>query len=408
MTAPAIDGLSAAIFLAVGIAAGIVTARRPAWGVALLIVVDPFALYRYVGPTTLTLPKVALIGFIAGLFVRGVPFAPLMDRTARPLLAGALAILAANALSALQADFLAPVVRETLKALEYLVVFAGALVAFSADPDERPIWLAVCASTLAVVLLAIPQEFWGAPSVVAVGGHVVPRIAGPLEGPNQLAGYLGLAIPVLLAGALRLQPLATVALIAAALGDVLTFSRAGIISLVPAVLVVIWFLRRRAFIATAVSLTALLATALAARGIREIDVPSGLGTRSQLWHGALALWRMHPWLGVGAGNFELELPRVGLGNVHTHANSLYLQSLVEGGIPMLVATLWTVFASIATFVRRAAADPLIAGILGASVGLAVHQILDDLVFFPKVGFAWWLLLGIAAARAVTQGKLRSS
>ncbi|MDQ2992121.1 MAG: hypothetical protein M3R30_04780, partial [Candidatus Eremiobacteraeota bacterium] len=33
----------------------------------------------------------------------------------------------------------------------------------------------------------------------------------------------------------------------------------------------------------------------------------------------------------------------------------------------------------------------------ASIGLFVHQTVDDLVFYPKVGAIWWLLLGIAAA-----------
>jgi hypothetical protein len=37
------------------------------------------------------------------------------------------------------------------------------------------------------------------------------------------------------------------------------------------------------------------------------------------------------------------------------------------------------------------------GALAASVALALHQVVDYLVFYPKVGGAWWLLLGIAAA-----------
>jgi hypothetical protein len=35
--------------------------------------------------------------------------------------------------------------------------------------------------------------------------------------------------------------------------------------------------------------------------------------------------------------------------------------------------------------------------LAATVALALHQTVDYLVFYPKVGGAWWLLIGIAAA-----------
>jgi hypothetical protein len=34
------------------------------------------------------------------------------------------------------------------------------------------------------------------------------------------------------------------------------------------------------------------------------------------------------------------------------------------------------------------------------VALTLHQIADYLVFYPKVGGAWWLLLGVATASAL--------
>ena len=69
-------------------------------------------------------------------------------------------------------------------------------------------------------------------------------------------------------------------------------------------------------------------------------LPNGLGTRRQLWDAAWRLWLRHPWLGVGAGNFELELGQAGYPELHTHANSGYLQALVEKGIPGIGALLW--------------------------------------------------------------------
>jgi hypothetical protein len=42
-------------------------------------------------------------------------------------------------------------------------------------------------------------------------------------------------------------------------------------------------------------------------------------------------------------------------------------------------------------------SPWVIAALAASVALALHQIVDDFVFYPKVGGAWFLLLGVAAA-----------
>jgi O-antigen ligase len=130
----------------------------------------------------------------------------------------------------------------------------------------------------------------------------------------------------------------------------------------------------------------------------EAEAPGAVGRRSQLWGAAWALWKTHPWLGIGAGNFELELKVAGVTGVRTHANSLYLQALAEGGVPLFAATLLTVYASLRTFARGPLREPLVLGALAASIGLALHQIVDLLVFYPKVGEFWWIVLALGAAR----------
>src|SRR5581483_5443260 len=121
----------------------------------------------------------------------------------------------------------------------------------------------------------------------------------------------------------------------------------------------------------------------------------GVGNRSELWAAAWRMWRTHPILGIGAGNFELELPRYGVYGVRTHANSWYLQSLAEGGIVLFTATLTLVAASIGVFVRRPAiarlrtGSPWVLAAVAAGVALALHQVVDYLVFYPKVAAAWW-------------------
>jgi O-antigen ligase len=85
---------------------------------------------------------------------------------------------------------------------------------------------------------------------------------------------------------------------------------------------------------------------------------------------------------------------------------LYLQSLVEGGIPLLAATLWLVYTSIATFVRARLESPFIVAALAASIALALHQVVDLLTFYPKVGSEWWIVLGMGAAELAVAARVR--
>jgi O-antigen ligase len=120
------------------------------------------------------------------------------------------------------------------------------------------------------------------------------------------------------------------------------------------------------------------------------------------------MWLHSPILGAGAGNYELELAQYGVSGVRTHANSWYLQSLAEGGLALFAATLALLAAAIASFSgkplveRLRAGSPWILAALAATIALAVHQIVDYLVFYPKVGAAWMLVLGVAAAAAARE------
>jgi O-antigen ligase len=195
---------------------------------------------------------------------------------------------------------------------------------------------------------------------------------------------------------------------------VLTLSRSGVLATIVALGIVIALApsagRRAALLSLAGGAVAGLgvlvlygSTSLLARfsSFAEVERSGGVGTRAQLWHAAIALWRQHPWLGIGAGNFELEIAKVGPAGVRTHANSLYLQALVEGGAPLLAATLATVVASIAAFARGPFRDPFVLGAFAGGIGLALHQVFDFLTFYPKVGAMFWIVLGLAATRVAS-------
>jgi O-antigen ligase len=412
-----LDPLSLILFAVVFLIAAWLTARRPVYGLAVLIVCIPFAMYRDILGTTITLPKVVLLGVLLGLTAHPGTLARLRERPAPAFLLIAGLILATTAVSVFQAAAWQPVLRETLKAAEYLAIFASAFLCYRMDPDERILRWSIAAVSGGVALVALAQEIVGAPSGMYFNDFVIPRVAGPLEGPNQLAGYLELSIAML--GALtcaRATRLVSAALMLTAFADVLTFSRAGFAGAAIAILVLVIVYRRRALaliapIATGIVLGGLVEAfwAYSAHTMRVFRITTstgastgsnyagGVGTRSELWHAAIQLWRQHPLLGVGAGNFELDLPDVGLTAIRTHANSLYLQTLVEGGLPLFLATLALLTTAIISFVRGAARSPFCAGALAATIALSAHQVFDLLVFYPKVGDWWWAILGMGAA-----------
>ncbi len=413
---PTVGAPAGALFVVVALAVGALTWIRPIYGLAALVLLDPFDLSRAIGPTTLSLPKAALIGFLVALAVRRTPLRPLWGEAVRPILIGAAATVAATALAATQADHLAPALREAGKAVEYLAAFAGAAVAFAADPDERLAGAAIAFAAVVVAALALVQEVTGAPSSLILHGRTFPRIAGPLEGPNQLAGYFDVAIPVLLALAVRGRfRLIAVALAVCICADVLTLSRAGILAGLVASAVVLLLgsagARSRRYAVIFAVVAVLVFAGLGAFGqlsrftsVGGEERGTGLGSRAELWGAAIVMWRAHPWLGVGGGNYELELPRAGVTDAQTHANSLYLQSLAEGGIVLFLATVGTLLAALAVLGRRAGEGGLVLGAFGATLALMLHQVFDLLVYFPKVGLFWWLILGAGAAAAA--GTLR--
>ena len=400
---PPVDLLSVAIYAALAGVIVLATRARPSSAFVALIATAPFDFSHALGDTTITFDKVVLVAAIAGLALR-------RPRVALPraILLSILAIVIVTLLTIIVAEYREPVLRETLKWVQYLLVFAVAATAWGLDPDRFRLCLATIITVSLVSVLALVQLWIGSPSVILVANHVFPRIAGPIEGPNQLAAYLGLALPFLSIWTLErvtIGSLLAVAIASATL--ILTLSRSGLLCAAISVGVVLAFAPQRsgraplaiaygAGIIAAVVVLLGLSPEILARFLwfGETGEGGGVSKRSVLWRAAYTMWERHPVLGVGAGNFELLLPRVGDAGIRTHANSWYLQSLAEGGLPLLFATCALVWASTATF-RRSLQKPLCLAAFAASLGFAIHGFFDLLVFYPKVAIMWFALLGVA-------------
>ncbi|MDQ6767515.1 MAG: O-antigen ligase family protein [Candidatus Eremiobacteraeota bacterium] len=413
-----LDPWSAIIFVLVIFASIYLGFRRSPWIAALLAFAVPFAAYRDIAHTTITIEKCAVFGAAFGLLLGGAPLWPRSQGAQRVLLAGG-ALLLAITLSSTNAAYAWPVVREFFKQAEYLVLFWCAATFIERIDRSQAYFIGGVAAAAAIVsTLAVSQAvIGGAPSGVWVNGHPLPRVAGTLEGPNQLAGFLESTLPILWVWPMLSfgwKPLRDYVTGASSAALILTQSRAGVL-IAALSYAILWRLQRTTARTSLISMSIgatfgvivsagwfLLWAHASFADIQRLFLfavpgePGGVGTRIQLWPAAIELFRHHPIVGVGAGNFELLLSTVGLHGIQTHASSLWLQTLAEQGLIGFAALL--VFSYVAlreTFACRTSALGLAAFL--AIVSLLAHQLVDDLFFFPKVGALCWLLLGAGTA-----------
>src|SRR5581483_6769508 len=126
---PHLNAAGAVVYAAVFLLVAWATRKKAVYGLLALVLLDPFAFYQSIGPTTLTLSKIALAGTLAGLFLRKTRAKTLSIAPVRQLAIAVLLVAAAIAISAAHASFLFPVMRETLKWFEYAVILGVAAVA---------------------------------------------------------------------------------------------------------------------------------------------------------------------------------------------------------------------------------------------------------------------------------------
>ena len=416
---PAVDPRWLLAFVALFAGSALLTLRRPGLGAAALVFITPFAGAHAILGTTVSAPKAVLAGVIVGLLGARTAWAPLRRPPAIAVVIAFAAVILANALTAFGAQYRLEVARETLKWIEYLGLFCAIYVAYGLDPMPRLVRRALFASFFVVACSALLELATGAGSGLALGATVVPRIAGVLEGPNQLGGYLEAMIAAIGAWQIRDPRRVSIALLVIA-GVVLalTLSRAAFFGtlVVAGVLAIVERRRSLALWPLVCGLAAgcINDIAWAVRAhvpftdifFRGSDVDAtlsgGVGDRTELWRAARFFFIHHPLLGIGAGNYQFELAQAGLPGVRTQANSWYLQALAEGGVVLLAATLAWLAAILHALYGSLRRSPWALAGFAATCAFMLHGFVDDLVFYPKVAEAWIALVALGVADPVVR------
>ncbi len=403
----------------------------PATGLALLAAVAPLFLVQ-IGVLGRTVsPAEAVVWLLAGAMAARwlVEMAAGSAAAHRPARASSpgwaaldwpvLALLAVAVLSLAAADNLGVAIRE-LRTVIVAGVLAYWLVRLApAGRDGRfDPWPVVWGLGLGAAVVAGWGVYQAAAGEGLIAAEGVWRVRGPYGSPNNLALYLGHALPILLAvaafGRSRARRIAAGALAAVLfLGLVLTFSKGALLLAAPAAVLFMGFVAGGRWRWIALGLVGLGALALlplfgTERFAGLFDLQGGTSFfRVQLWRGAWNMITDHPWLGVGPDNFlyayrtTYALPAAWQELNLSHPHNVVLDFWTRLGFLGLAAGAWLFAAAFWQgwpALRRASGDrwALLLGLLASLVATLAHGLIDNSVFLVDLMLLFMLSIGLIA------------
>jgi O-antigen ligase len=279
--------------------------------------------------------------------------------------------------------------------------------------DGRDIWRIVdlfVLGAVAVALIGIVQYALGVDIITAEEGF--RRLRSVYGSPNSVGLYLGRALPVLVAVALfgasrRRRVVYALAIVPVGLAVLFSFSKGALILGVPLSLLVLGLLaggrwRWAALGGAAVALVAAVPLLRTPRFPPLLDTSSGTTFfRISLWRSSWAMFRGHPWLGVGPDNFLYQfrsryiLPAAWQEPNISQAHNILLDYGTRMGIVGIAVggLLQIAFWRVALPLRRSAdADrrALALGLMGSMANFLAHGLVDASYFLIDLAFAFFM------------------
>lgn len=318
----------------------------------------------------------------------------------------------------------AATLRELAKLAAYGAFFVAAVAYASRSARRRQLVFMVSGTATAAALIGLIQAVVGARRILflyAPEAEWATLVRGTFVNPNHFGALLCLGAPCTLALAMR-EPrwrwAATLATFVINVAAMLTLQRASIAAVLIGQALTFSFdrtqlkrggdwLRSRPATWGMLGIAIAAAVAVAAVTGRSqltavVDQTARIGEEIQsplskfhVWARSVDLIWSYPWTGIGRGSFEQAFTHVtDVGGVlrYQSIENMYLQVVVDLGVPIALLLFLLAGWSLILAARRLRDDPLALGALGAVLALAVHDAVDFSVELPGVALPALALL----------------
>lgn len=413
--------------------------RRPDLGLGLLALTIPLQTYLQVGIQggSVTMTKVVVWSLLAGWSCS------LLKARRRVLIdfgtVGLFLLLGALVVSVWNARDGGLWIGETYRWLATAIVSCLAFNTFRRGGSPLPFLVGSLVGTVGSVLMSLGQVVLKAgPDSFEVRGFL--RAYGPFTHPNQLAVYLESTTPIFLALIIlpagsrlldgqwyispRWKPLWIGGFLAGTFGLILSQSRGGTVGMAAGIVVILALVRPRIRFSLvriapigligALSFLA-ISIGIVAAGVKSFSneetlvTPSNFAVQERLshWTAAVEMAKAHPFVGVGAGNYDLNYReytqewrfRIGRG----HAHNTYLHFLAQSGVLGLTAYVALLLGVSIMMIRSIRILPagsrlaLVIGATGVTAAFGAHAVFEYVHVLSlnlQLVIAWALAIAI--------------
>jgi len=242
------------------------------------------------------------------------------------------------------------------------------------------------------------QAVFANPSwLVNISGVTVFRSVSLFPDPHMFSFYLGLMLPwafvfYFFSKKRELVYLGIFFLILTA--DLLTFSRGGYMGILAGFLFSILFFWNRikvnyrkalVFALIMISLAAIIPNPVSRRLVSSFDLTEGsnLG-RIETWKSSLGIIKSNPLLGVGLGNYPLEIKPSADYREPIYSHSLYLDIAAETGVVNAFFWITLLMAAFISYIKLGKKDLFYLGGAVSLIIFSIHSIFETPLFSPRI------------------------
>lgn len=321
-----------------------------------------------------------------------------------------------NLLSFINSDYFYGSFRGIIKIIKYALLFIITMDSFKTKAAVKKAIYVILAWSLVVVANGVIQNILGFDLIRLRTIDMLDRlyrISSSFRHPNNFGAYLIVVIPLYLAIALckkashKVRMFSILALAPMVFCLVRTYSRGAWVALFFAVLVWSLLRNKRVFIILiliAVLLPFFMPPQIKARFFDMFDF--GLGTttweRVKLWEGAIAMIKVHPFLGFGVNTYTKNFPDYKPpdypDSIYPHNSYLHMAAEIGLiGLALFLIFIILVFIHLYRCFRRVRRDDLICsaaiGLFSGLVAFLIQSAADTHLYSINLAVMFYFLLG---------------